>query len=150
MCIAVHIWSVTCPILTTASLHGSVNSFIRCLSILQWTLIPIICSRLLPHWYIYILYWSYHCSDLRIMISVDQMYCLHLHEQWFINDVTDRCYIDIYILTFIVVMICGWCHSKFWSTLRSQRYILSSPWSCYFEQFFHLTAFWNIFRILLP
>ena len=55
---------------------------------------------------------------LRIMISVDQMYCLHLHEQWFINDVIDRCYIDIYILTFIVVMICGWCHSKFWSTLR--------------------------------
>ena len=58
-------------------------------------------------------------SGLRVCsLSVGQMYCLLLHEQWFINDVIDWCYMYIYIFAFIVVMICVWCHSKFWSMFR--------------------------------
>ena len=55
-----------------------------------------------------------------------------------------RCCIDIYIFTFIAVMICVWCHSKFWSTLRftTIHFIFTVVWL-----FWAVLPFYSILNI---
>jgi len=103
----------------------------------------------MPHCYIYIelvisLQWSsYHdicwpnvLSPFTWTVIHQRCYWLMLH--WYLHTYL-HCSNDV-----------GDVIRNFGPHYISQRYILSSPWSCYFEQFFRFTAFWNIFRILLP